>query len=106
MTPDEGQTRMRIHRGPARVNILGVEISAVSLERAVTELARWITDRERHYVHLCTVHTIMECRRSKRLRAMVNGAGMATPDGMPLVWRKDLFAEEGLTAEAAEWPEY
>ncbi len=28
----------------------------------------------------------MECQRSQAMRRAVNGAGLATPDGMPLVW--------------------
>lgn len=69
-----------------RVNILGVGISALDLDQAVRRMAGWIDTRELRYVNVCTVHTIMECRRSSRLRGFVNGSGMATPDGMPLVW--------------------
>src|SRR2546423_843162 len=28
----------------------------------------------------------MECQRSRSLRTVVNGSGLNTPDGMPLVW--------------------
>ena len=28
----------------------------------------------------------MECRKDARLRSLVNASGLATPDGMPLVW--------------------
>ena len=62
-----------------RVNILGVGISAITLDLAVTELARWIESGERRYVNVCTVHTIMECRRDKSMRAIVNRSGMALP---------------------------
>lgn len=68
------------------VNILGVAISAIDLSWATEEIERWVADDEHHYVNICTVHTVMECRQAPRLRAIVNGAGMATPDGMPLVW--------------------
>lgn len=69
-----------------RVNILGVAISAIDLRWATHQIEGWVAENERHYVNICTVHTIMECRRAPRLRAIVNGAAMATPDGMPLVW--------------------
>jgi N-acetylglucosaminyldiphosphoundecaprenol N-acetyl-beta-D-mannosaminyltransferase len=69
-----------------RVNILGVGISAVNLPQAVEEVHRWIARREAHYVNVCAVHTVMECQRDASLRQIVNASGLATPDGMPLVW--------------------
>jgi N-acetylglucosaminyldiphosphoundecaprenol N-acetyl-beta-D-mannosaminyltransferase len=72
--------------GLPRVNILGVGISAVNLQQAVAEVEAWIARREPHYVNVCNVHTIMECRRNDGLRRIVNHSGMSTPDGMPLVW--------------------
>lgn len=68
------------------MNILGVGISAINLQQAVEEIDRWIATRAAQYVNVCTVHTVMECRREPRLRGIVNAGGLATPDGMPLVW--------------------
>jgi N-acetylglucosaminyldiphosphoundecaprenol N-acetyl-beta-D-mannosaminyltransferase len=70
----------------ARVNVLGVGVSAINMSMALEELSRWIAQRDRQYVSVCNVHSVMECRRDPRLRAIVNAAGMTTPDGMPLVW--------------------
>ena len=67
-------------------DILGVKISAIDMATAVATIEGWIADRERQYVCICTVHTVMECQRSARLMDVVNGAGLRTPDGMPLVW--------------------
>jgi N-acetylglucosaminyldiphosphoundecaprenol N-acetyl-beta-D-mannosaminyltransferase len=69
-----------------RVNVLGVGISAIDPPTALDLLARWIDTRERHYVCVCAVHIVMECQNDARLRAMVNRASLAVPDGMPLVW--------------------
>lgn len=69
-----------------RVNILGVGISAITMQQAVNQVARWIDSRTCRYVSVCTVHTVMECRRDERMRDAVNAASVATPDGMPLVW--------------------
>lgn len=68
------------------VNILGVGISALTMPQAVVQIADWITSQTRRYVSVCTVHTVMECQRDEAVRRAVNGAGLATPDGMPLVW--------------------
>lgn len=69
-----------------RVNILGVGISAMTMPQAVNQVAQWIDSRTCHYISVCTVHTVMECRRDEHVRRAVNAAGLATPDGMPLVW--------------------
>src|SRR6186713_1041006 len=69
-----------------RINVLGVGISAINPEVALREIEGWVSGGERRYVNVCTVHTVMECRRDPRLRAIVNASGLATPDGMPLVW--------------------
>lgn len=67
-------------------NILGLRVSAIDMAEAVATIDGWIARRERQYVCICTVHTTMECDRDPALRAVVNGAGLRTPDGMPLVW--------------------
>jgi N-acetylglucosaminyldiphosphoundecaprenol N-acetyl-beta-D-mannosaminyltransferase len=69
-----------------RVNILGVGISAIDPEFALEQIDTWIAENDKEYVAVCTVNTIMECQKSDTLRTAVNEAGMATPDGMPLVW--------------------
>ena len=67
-------------------NILGVGISAITLNQAVEQISAWIDQRTRRYVSVCTVHTIMECQRNSTVRQAINQASLATPDGMPLVW--------------------
>ncbi len=69
-----------------RVNILGVGVSAVNMDQALNRIDGWIKARDRDYVCVCPVHSIMECRRSAELRSIFNRAGMVTPDGMPVVW--------------------
>jgi N-acetylglucosaminyldiphosphoundecaprenol N-acetyl-beta-D-mannosaminyltransferase len=69
-----------------RTNVLGVGISRINMAIALDRLHRWIAERDPQYVSVCTVHTVMECRRDEKLRQIVNAAGMTTPDGMPLVW--------------------
>jgi N-acetylglucosaminyldiphosphoundecaprenol N-acetyl-beta-D-mannosaminyltransferase len=77
---------MTINQIRPRANILGVGISAISLNEAVQTIGRWIAHSERHYINVCTVHTVMECFYNEKLREIVNHSSMATPDGMPLVW--------------------
>lgn len=71
---------------PRRINVLGVGVSLVNMDRALGQIAEWIRAGERTYVCVTSVHGVMESQRSDDLRRVLNGAGMVTPDGMPLVW--------------------
>jgi N-acetylglucosaminyldiphosphoundecaprenol N-acetyl-beta-D-mannosaminyltransferase len=68
-----------------RVNILGVGVSAITIPRALDQFDRWITAGAKQYVCVADVHAIMQSRWSEQFRRIHNGAGMVTPDGMPLV---------------------
>jgi N-acetylglucosaminyldiphosphoundecaprenol N-acetyl-beta-D-mannosaminyltransferase len=80
-----------------RIGILGVQISAVNLDQATNRIGQWVEAGEKHYVHVCNVHTVMECHRDPVLKELVNHSGMATPDGMPLVWLFHYFGEKSVT---------
>jgi N-acetylglucosaminyldiphosphoundecaprenol N-acetyl-beta-D-mannosaminyltransferase len=69
-----------------RVNVLGIGISAITMRQALDQVATWIKRGAREYVCVCNVYTVMECQRHSAVRSAVNSAGLATPDGMPLVW--------------------
>ncbi|HVC44311.1 MAG TPA: WecB/TagA/CpsF family glycosyltransferase [Candidatus Binataceae bacterium] len=81
---------------PPRANILGVPIDAIDLPAAVNSIDGWITRRERHYVCVCNVHTVMECQGNEAIRQVYHQAGMVTPDGMPLVWVSRLMGFGGV----------
>lgn len=78
----------------ASTDILGVQISALNMGLAVETIEAWVDNNARHYVSICTVHTIMECQRSEELRKTINAAGLRTPDGMPLVWLSRLAGHD------------
>ena len=66
--------------------VLSSQISALSLSRAADIIDRWIADGAREYVSVCTCDTVLKCRDEEALSRVVNDAGFAAPDGMPLVW--------------------
>ena len=78
------------------VPILDVPISAVDLSTAVNVIEEWIEERNRHYVCVCNVHTVMECERSEAIRRIYENAGLVTADGMPLVWISRLIGFRGV----------
>jgi len=73
-------------RGAARVDVLGVGVSAVDMAQAVAEIRRWVEEGERRYVCVTGVHGVMESQRDPELRRIHNASGLTTPDGMPMVW--------------------
>ena len=70
----------------SKVNILGVGISPVNLPQAVATLDKWREEGRREYVCCTSVHGLVEAERDPEVRSALNGAGLATEDGMPLVW--------------------
>lgn len=69
-----------------RVDVLGVGVSAINMDIAVTEILRWVERREQHYVCVTGVHGVMESQADPELLAIHNRSGLTTPDGMPMVW--------------------
>jgi N-acetylglucosaminyldiphosphoundecaprenol N-acetyl-beta-D-mannosaminyltransferase len=70
----------------ARLDVLGVQVSAADIAIALDEIDRWIRQGHRSYVTLTGVHGIMESVRDEEIRRVHNAAGLVLPDGMPLVW--------------------
>lgn len=79
--PDE----QRLFPAP-RAKILGVGVSAVTMDSAIAHIRDWIDSGTKHFVCVTSVHGIMECQRSPQLRQVHEDAGLVVPDGMPVVW--------------------
>ena len=80
-------------RSIPRVDVLGVHVSAVTMDRTLEILDHWITTGMQRYVCVTGVHGVMESRRDETLRQIHNNAGLVTPDGMPLVWWSQLTGQ-------------
>jgi N-acetylglucosaminyldiphosphoundecaprenol N-acetyl-beta-D-mannosaminyltransferase len=68
------------------VDVLGVRVNVLDIDRTLDVLDQWITEGYRQYVCVTGVHGVMESRRDETLRQIHNNAGLVTADGMPLVW--------------------
>ena len=93
----QNEALVRVGDLSRRVNILGVGISPLTLAGATQQIASWVECRSRNYVNVCTVHTVMECQNTPELKRLVNRSGLATPDGMPLVWLCHYYGEKNVT---------
>lgn len=69
-----------------RVNILGVGVMPLDLASAVATLAAWREQGRRDYVCCVAVHGVVVAQHDPAIRRAINGAGLATTDGMPLLW--------------------
>lgn len=69
-----------------RVNVLGVGISAINMERAVELADGHIAAGKAGYVCVSPVHAVMEAQRDPAFKSILNSATITTPDGMPLSW--------------------
>ncbi len=63
-----------------------VSLSAMSLAGARDRIVNWVKTGQRHYVNVCTADTMVQCFDRPELAKIVQESGMATTDGMPLVW--------------------
>jgi len=80
-----------------RFPVLAARINATSPDRIVERVLEMVAHRERGYINVCTVHTLLECVDNPALAAVVNGGNLAVPDGMPLVWLgRRAFPEAGV----------
>lgn len=68
------------------VDILGVNIAETNLEKACQKISDWVDNKEKTYICIAPASTIVDCQENESYKKVVNGAGMTTPDGMPIVW--------------------
>jgi N-acetylglucosaminyldiphosphoundecaprenol N-acetyl-beta-D-mannosaminyltransferase len=77
---------MDVEKRSQNFSILNVKISAIDMNDACSAVEDAVLRRQKKYICVCPVSTIMECTRNKKALTSVNSADLATPDGMPTVW--------------------
>jgi len=68
------------------ISLLGVNVSRVNPALAVQQICEWGEKKQRTYVCVAPVSTLVDAQRDPKYMRVVNAAGMVTPDGMPVVW--------------------
>jgi len=78
-----------------RFDVLGVQVSAVNLDRAANCILEAIESGTIAHVCVTGVHGVVECRQDAGLLEIHNRSLLTVPDGMPLVWmgRRQGFAQ-------------
>lgn len=73
-------------RGHAYADVLGVQVSAIDMARALEIAVQWIDGGRCGYVCVTGVHGVMEANRDPEFNDVLNKAVMNVPDGMPMSW--------------------
>ena len=81
----------------ARVNILGVGVSAISMEEAVTRSENLLAGNAKGYICVTGVHGVMEAQGDELFRNILNNSFLTTPDGVPTVWMGHLHGFKSMT---------
>jgi N-acetylglucosaminyldiphosphoundecaprenol N-acetyl-beta-D-mannosaminyltransferase len=71
---------------PPRINVLGVGVSVLNMERAVSHILAMVKVRQPGYVCVVGVHGVSEAQDDPSFKQILNEAALSTPDGMPMVW--------------------
>lgn len=69
-----------------RVNVLGVGISVINMEKAWAALRAALEEKKKGYVCVTGVHGVTEAQNDKEFQGILNKAFLNTPDGVPMVW--------------------
>lgn len=96
-SPNETNSRTAAESGHCRFQVLDVRLTATTLDAAVSTILGWVARKERHYVNVFAVESLLKCRDDRRLTEIVNAADMVLTDGMPLVWLARRFAKRAAT---------
>ena len=71
---------------PARFNVLGTGLSALSLAQATEFVVAARGQKHLGYISHATAYGVNAAHRDPAFRAALNGSVRTHPDGMPLVW--------------------
>src|SRR3954464_7498164 len=70
---------------PASVEVLGIPLALTDYERTMDWMDATIASKQRGYVCVAAVHTVMVCQEDPELREAVLNSDITVPDGQPLV---------------------
>jgi N-acetylglucosaminyldiphosphoundecaprenol N-acetyl-beta-D-mannosaminyltransferase len=71
---------------PPTVSVLGTTLALTDYARTIAWVGAMVQARERGYVCVCNVHTVMAAREDPELREALARSSLNLPDGQPLVW--------------------
>lgn len=73
--------------------LLGVKFALTDYDGALARIEQMASGDERGYLCCTSVHGLMASRGDPQLAAVLNGAALNLPDGMPVVWALNLLGD-------------
>ncbi|NLB53979.1 MAG: WecB/TagA/CpsF family glycosyltransferase [Syntrophomonadaceae bacterium] len=75
-----------------KAEIMGCQVDLLSLNQALEEIKK-LLGNQKTFAHIITVNAeiIYEANKNPRLKEIINGAHMVTPDGIGVVWAARQF---------------
>lgn len=86
-----------------RANVLGVGISAITMEEAISETDELLRRNSKGYICVTGVHGVMEAQDDAEFRRILNESFLTVPDGMPAVW---VGRHQGFAVERVYGPDF
>ena len=69
-----------------KIDVLGVQISALTMPQALREIEGLVKDRKGHYIVTPNPEFIMQALKDGNFREIVNNADLALADGVGVLW--------------------
>jgi N-acetylglucosaminyldiphosphoundecaprenol N-acetyl-beta-D-mannosaminyltransferase len=79
---------------PRTVPLLGVPLALTDYDETMDWIDAMVARRERGYVCVAAVHTVMVCQEDAGLREAVLNSSLTLPDGQPLVWAVNMLGHD------------
>ncbi len=74
--------------------LLGIPLALTNYEETLDWIDAVIAHRQRSYLCVATVYSVMLCQEDPELRAAMLGAEFTVPDGQPLVWAMNALGHD------------
>jgi N-acetylglucosaminyldiphosphoundecaprenol N-acetyl-beta-D-mannosaminyltransferase len=82
--------------GATALNVLGVRVDPVDVERALARVVELLFRRQKGYVCAVSVHGVLEARRNPHVAQAFAEAALVIPDGRPMVWVGRMQGHRGI----------
>ncbi len=74
--------------------VLGIPLALTDYEKTLDWIDATIAQRNKGYICVAAVHTVMVCQEDADLREAVMNADFTVPDGQPLVWAMNMLGHD------------
>jgi N-acetylglucosaminyldiphosphoundecaprenol N-acetyl-beta-D-mannosaminyltransferase len=83
---EEGGARPLAVPAPPSADVLGTRVTLTDYTGVMDWIDAMVSARQRGYICVAPVHTVMAAREDPELRAALQTASLTVPDGQPVVW--------------------